>query len=183
MSQVSGRPKAGEAPVCADTGPCVARRVRSSSGPRSRCRNCSKPLINQSLRSWIQSHAPDQSVDQVLGIYKHAYPNSNLMLTSTTATCDMDAKAAQKWLRRTLQLGAVEETFRPRRAPLFNLADFAYCRRHATVPTKMRLASLLDASQFKQAAQLIRGYEQTHGQRLVNARQYYNTHVRKHNQS
>ena len=182
MNQVSGRPKAGLAPTCLSTGRCAAQRIRGQD-KQSRCRNCAKPLAGQSLGSWIQARAPDHTQEQICAIYKKAYPNSNLILPPTLAPSTKTTKAAQKWLRHMLQFGTAEDTFTPKDTPLFHLADFVYCRRHATVPTKLRLANLLEMANFKEAAQLIRAYELSQGQRLVKARQYYNGQVRKYNQS
>lgn len=54
---MSGRPKAGQRPQCAQSGPCLAPRIRKGDTQQSQCRNCARaPEKLISLGHWIDRH-------------------------------------------------------------------------------------------------------------------------------
>lgn len=175
---MSGRPKAGQAPTCDQFGPCIAPRVRRTKGdaghPVERCRNCAKPLTHKSFKSWVQERSA-VPVDQVVSLYKSVYPTANIVCQDKEGRDN-----AKIWLKEILQLGSVEDTYE-KEGLLFDIADFVYCQRHTTAPTKLYLKKMLDARGFEKASNAIKGYETSHGVRLVHARQYYNRRIRAYN--
>lgn len=198
-----GRPKDGMRPQCSKMGPCMAVRVRASNTKHTsaQCRNCAKPIAQQSLASWLRAKIGSQTWPKSMCTIRKQFASSkvsaSMLDVHTIIACanfvnstisvespnisqfGLDVVEFRKWMAGVAQLSVdVDETF-----VRFGycVQDFIFCARHSTHPSFIKISSLLDNKQFQAATNCIKKFEQKHGQRLVHAREYYNRRVRQHN--
>ncbi len=200
---MSGRPKTGQRPQCATSGPCLATRIRASTNTTrdTQCRNCATtPYSLDAYTATVRVHS-EKDLDPSLHalwrvLTQHPTLNPFRTLRAWFLYCYTQARVHGQIQLEALPAVSISTNIRTDRivCELYNVAlniddtfhhrqycvdDFIYCKRHSFAPTYMRIKHLLQSHHYQAAVDLIQKYEVRVGKRVPNARQYYNEQSRR----